>query len=386
MREDTHMICTKCGAEVADGMRFCTTCGTPIAAPVEDAGDKTVLISQDMDLSVQPNNNPLGQTTAPQNTQFTNQPQMAAPYTGQPMAQGMNTQYTGHPMAQGMNTQYTGQPQMTQGMNTQYTGQPQMAAPYAGQPMAQGMNTQYTGQPQMTQGMYTQQPYGQPNMMYNQAPKPPKKPLSPQAKKGLIIGGIAVAVLAVFFLVVWPILTRSKLQGEYKCRDSYSVNTIIFDDGSYAIYDEDGEGIEAGTYVLKDDKIKMVSLNGVETTGTFDAKENKIKLKYHYSTYKYSSSDEEETLGIKITTTYIEDLEEKVADATEQILGDLDTYDYYYITDDDLADSYGFEEELAKALNYENDPTLQLLLEDEFMSISIEVYYGDLEVEVYAWY
>ncbi len=348
------MICSKCGTEIADGMRFCTMCGTPVSAPATGDIETTVMVNQSDGNSAQP------QMVQPQMAQgmynqYNGQPQMAQPQMVQPqMGQGMYNQYNGQPQMV--------QPQMGQGMYNQYNGQPQMAQPQ----MGQGMYNQYNGQPQM-------------------APKPPKKPLSPKAKKAIIIGGIVLVLLVVFFLVVWPIITKSKLEGEYVCKDSYLRYRIIFDDGTYVWYDEDGDGTEAGTYVLKDDKVVLTSLSGNETKGTFDADDNVFIIKEYYYTDKYKSTDKDVKLGIDISKTYVDDLENKIMEAAKA-LSDEDTYDWWYIYEDDWATATGLLKEIGDKIGYSSDKTLQFLLENDFITISIDIYGTDVYVYVDAWY
>ncbi len=372
------MKCNNCGAEVADGMKFCTSCGSSIVAPTPVADDdRTVLVDQSM----------LNPTPAPQpnmgmapNTQFTPQPNMGMPqntqFTGQPnMGMAPNTQYTGQPnIGMAPNTQYTGQPNMGMAPNTQYTGQPSMGmAP----------NTQYTGQPQMN--MYNQQPYGQPNQMYNQTPKAPPKPLSPKAKKGILIGAIAAVVLIIFFAVILPILTRADLKGEYVCKSSYSYHTFIFDGNTYIIYDEDHDITEIGNFTYNKDngKIKMYSYEGYESEAKFNDEENTFR----YYGDRYKSTDKKEKTPIQLPKDYVDELEDRVEEAAEDIFKDDYSWGYYSLYDDDLKDPFGdFEKDMAKALDYDNDKVLQFLMEEDLLSIDVSYDSDGLSYSyVYPW-
>ncbi len=369
------MKCTNCGNDVADGFAFCTSCGTPVPAPSAPAdSDRTVLINQDM-------NNPLGQSgaptpAAPAAPQGFAQPQ--APATPQP------NQFTPNP------GQFTGQP----AQNFTQAPQPNQFAPnpgqFTGQP-AQGFTQapQGFGQPMMGQQQqgYGQTMYGQqPNMMYNQrpaAPKAPRKPLSKGAKIGIIVGLIVAVLAVVFFTVIWPILTRSDLKGEYVCKGDSYYNTIVFDEGTYVVYDEDGDVEEVGCYTWdeEDGEIEMTSLEGYTNEAKFNRDDNEVKL---YGS-KYKSTNEDETLSCDFTEDYIDELESKVEDATEAVYDFDEGYNYYYLDNDDLADPYDdFTEDLAAELDYENDANLKFLMESGYIEIDISMY-SDGEVDVYIW-
>ena len=354
------MKCTNCGANIADGFAFCTTCGTPAPMPSAhvDDSDRTVMISPDM-------NNPFGQTGAPAPSQFTPQPTPVTPapsqFTPQPT-----------PVAPAPN-QFTGQPQQPFGQNTQFTGQPQ-------QPMM--------GQAPYGQPMMNQTPYGQP--MMNQAPKKPRKPLSKKAKIGILVGAILAILTVVTIAFIIPILTRSKLQGEYVCKDDYFYHTIVFDEGTYVVYDEEDIVSEAGIYTLdKDDNdIEMISMEGYVYDAKFDEEENIVK----FGGSKYKSTNKDETLDIKLTEDYKEDLKETVETCVLTALTREDIYDeadskwFYSIDEDDLANpEYLLEEELAKLLAYDSDTTLQFLLESGYMNIELDIYDGEVDVYIYFW-
>lgn len=359
------MKCSNCGAEIENGVAFCTSCGTPVA-PTDD-GDKTVLVSQE-------NINP-GQ---PQGF-----PSAAQPGMGQSQPQGMQTGFGQPQPAQpnygqpGMQTGF-GQPQPNYGqpgMQTGY-GQPQ---PNYGQP---GMQTGY-GQPQPN--------YGQPGM-YNQAPRPPKpprKPLSSKAKAGIIGGAIGAVVLIVFFAVILPILLRAKLAGEYSYTDSWDdTYTAVFDDGTYVIYEYDDEIWEAGTYTIKDDKITMTNIEGYESTAKFDSEDNKIRI--GGNTYK--STDKKEELDFKLTKDYLDNLKSRADAAIKKVLTDEDIYDEIYWSSADIYDdalenpSSDFERELATELGYENDAALQELMEGGYIEIDVYITYeGEIETTYYVW-
>ena len=376
------MKCTNCGAEIADAFAFCTSCGAakPMTMPnASDDSDKTVLISENMDMGNQPMNNPFGQQNQPvSNTNpFTAQPQMgmAQPnqFTNQPqIGMAQPNQFANQPqMGMAQPNQFTSQPQMGMAQPNQFTNQPQMG-------MAQP--NQFTNQPQ---GMYNQAPYGQPNGMYNQPPKAPRKPLSPGAKKGIIAGVIVAALAIVFFVVILPILTRSKFDGEYTDSNSYYYNKLVVDDGTYAYYDEDGNLIEAGTYTIKGETVTFVSLSGDEEKATFNADDNKIRI----SGDVYKSSDKKADLDIKLTESYVDDLEERIRTETDEILKDEEIYEefewsWYFIYEDDLKNPTTlYEEALAEALDYKNDTTLQQLVESGV--ITMDIYMLSDEVCIY---
>lgn len=379
------MKCSNCGAELETGVAFCTSCGTPTAPKPNDDGDRTVLVSQENINPGQPQGFPsaaqpdmqtgFGQSQSMQ-TGF-GQPQPTQPSYGQP---GMQTGF--------------GQPQPTQpsygqpGMQTGF-GQPQPTQPNYGQP---GMQTGY-GQPQPMQPNYgqpgMQTGYGQPGM-YNQAPRPPKpprKPLSSKAKAGIIGGAIGVVVLIVFFAVILPILLRAKLAGEYSYTDSWDdTYTVIFDDGTYLVYDYDGDIYEAGTYTIKDDKVTMTDIEGYETTGKFDAKENKIRI----SGDTFKSTDKKEKIDFDLTEDYLDNLKSRVDTAVNKVLSDEDIYDdvYWssaYVYDNDLKNpSTDFEEELAAELGYTDDIILQTLMEGGYIEIDVYITYdGDIQISYY---
>ena len=371
------MKCSNCGAEIEEGVAFCTSCGTPVATNNND--DRTVLVSPGNVNPGQPQGFPTpAQPGAPQ-FQSTPQPGQFQPQgmqTGFGQPQGVQT--TGFGQPQGMQTGY-GQPQ---GMQTGY-GQPQGMQTGYGQP--QGMQTGY-GQPQ---GMQTG--YGQPNM-YNQAPKPPKpprKPLSSKAKAGIIGGAIGVVVLIVFFVVILPILLRAKLAGEYSYTDSWDdTYTIVFDDGTYVYYDYDGDIYSAGTYTIKDEKVTLTDIEGYETSGKFDSKDNKIRIDGD----SFKSTDKKEKLDFKLTDTYFDDLKAQVEPAINEILTDEEIYDdvYWssaYIYDDSLKNpSTDFERELASKLNYTNDVALQTFIEGDYIEIDVYITYeGEVEISYYVW-
>ena len=378
------MKCTNCGADVMDGSAFCTSCGTPVSAPTAPAGneDRTVLVSQDL-------NNPFGQpAAAPQQfaqpTQFTSQPQsmpnnqFAQPtqpsqFTGQP--QGMPNNQFAQPAQP---SQFTGQPQ---GMPNNQFAQPAQPSQFTGQPQGMyGQPNQFGGQPQ---GMY-----GQPNMYSQQAPKPPRKPLSPKAKRNILIGAILVAVAVVFFVIILPILTRSKLGGKYTTSNSSYYHSVVFDNGTYVFYDDDGEISEVGTYEIDEDEIELTSIEGYDKEGKFNAEENKVGINGNF----YKIKDKKATLDFKMTDDYLDTLEAKIEDATDKVLEDEEVYEEatwysYYIYDDALLNPDTlYEEALAKELDYANDKTLKALIEGNYLEIDVYIYdYDDINIYFYCY-
>lgn len=338
------MKCSKCGAELEVGASFCTLCGTPVAKQNTD-DERTVLVNQEM--------------------------------MGQP--QGFPTPV--QPNLQQQNNTGFNQAQIQPGMPPFGQPNPQMGQQPYGQPNPQ-MGQQPYGQPNPQMG---QQPYGQP--MYNQAPRPPKaprKPLSKKAKIGIISGAIAVVLLVVFFVVILPILTRAKLKGEYTYTDSWDDDyTAIFDDGTYLIYDYDGDLDEAGTYTIKDNKVTLIDIEGYETTAKFDADNNAIKI--HGD--KYKSTNKKEKIDFSLTENYLEVIKPSIEDAIYEVLKDDDIYDDVYWSSEDILDnvlknpSTDFEEEFAELINYDEDKALQTLIEDGYLNIYIYITYDD-EVEI----
>ena len=383
------MICSKCGSNVVDGTTFCPTCGTPLAAPaMDDNSERTVLVDQSM-------NNPLGPMPTPVAPMGAPQPQFtAAPEPSQftPNA----SQFT--PNA----SQFTGQPSQYSGQPSQYTSQPQQTmygqAPQQnmyGQPQqGYGQQNMY-GQPQQgygQQNMYgqPQQGYGQQNM-YGQAPrapKPPRKPLSKGAKAAIISTLIVGVLAAVFFIFIWPILTRSELKGEYVCKSESYEHTFVFDDGTFVVYDSDDDVVMAGTYEYdeEDGDIELETIDGYSYSASFDRDENIVK----YYSSKYKSTNEKETLSFKLEEDYLETLEDSVTTAAEVALTNESIYEEayytsYYLEDDDFAypDS-DFTEAVAENLGYEEDKALQFLMESGYVEIYIYVYDGDVDVYAYA--
>ena len=229
-----------------------------------------------------------------------------------------------------------------------------------------------------------QQPYGMPQKV--------KKPMSKGAKIG-IISGLAVALLVgIFFIFIFPILTSSELGGEYSYKGSYYTDYYLFDDGIWVYYDiDDGETDKTyysiGTYKVDGDKVTLTSIDGYSEEFTFDKKKNTISA---YGT-TYGSSDKKAKLGVDIDREYLENLKSVITTAANTALGNEDVYEEaiwwesYYIYGNDLKEPYtDFEEELAKNLGYSTDKTLQFLLEEEIISIDIDISSsGTVSVEIY---
>ncbi|MGN0150871.1 MAG: hypothetical protein ACI39Q_00215 [Wujia sp.] len=230
---------------------------------------------------------------------------------------------------------------------------------------------------------FQQQPYGQFQQTAPKPPKPPRKPLSNKAKIGIISGIIAAALLVVFFVVILPILTRSKLAGEYTYTDSWGNDlTAVFDDGTYAIYDDD-ELEEAGTYYAKKDRVFLTDIEGYEKEAKFNNKDNKLRIDGNI----YKSSDKKGTLDFKLTEDYYENLKKTIDTSCKTIIANEDIYNDLYwnscwIYDDALKNpNTDFKKELAKALGYSEDATLQALIEGGYLEIYIYLSYeGNLEI------
>ncbi|MBR1816829.1 MAG: zinc ribbon domain-containing protein [Lachnospiraceae bacterium] len=339
------MKCNVCGTENADGLSVCYACGAPLIAPVQNQGFSEQVQS-------------VAQETKPE------QPQQPQPSPSQ------QPQFS---QPQGMQNQYQ-QPQFSQpqGMQNQYQ-QPQFGQ--------QGFQNQY--QPngfQQPQGM------GQYNMPHKE-----RKPLSKGAKIGIISGLAAVLLIGIFFIFIFPILTRAKLSGSYAYESSYGDYYYLFDDGVYIYYEVESSGdkyyYDIGTYTVKDDVVSLKAVDGDEETLKFDAKKNTIL--YYGSVYK--SSDKKAELEVDISKEYIENLNDTVVSASNAALKDKDVYDeatsygYYFIYDDDLKDPYwDFEKELAKQLNYSSSKELQFLLEEMDLAFDIDISSsGVVTVDIY---
>ena len=354
-----------------------------------DNNNKDPLLNEIVDNQViqpaQSNMNEDAQPVQSEQTGFEKTMQPEQPGYGQPMQSGY-----GQPMQsdQPMQPGY-GQPmQSGQPMQPGY-GQPmqpgQPKQPGYGQPMQPGQPMQLgygqTGyaqpmQPGYGQPMQSGQPgYGQPYMQ-NQAPKPPRKPLSKKAKTGIIAGAACVVVLVVFFVVILPILTRAKLAGEYRYKDSWDdTYTIVFDDGTYVRYDYNDEIDSAGTYVNNKGAVVLTDIEGDTTNCTFDSDNNTVRL---YGD-KYTSSNKKTKIGFKIPTGYQETLENQVKTAVDKLVKDKDLleiakYNYYCVDYDDLKDpDDDFLAALAKELNYSGDKMLSTFIEDGYVEINIDV-------------
>ena len=230
------------------------------------------------------------------------------------------------------------------------------------------------GQPMMQQGMPGYgQPYG--------APQKVKKPLSKGAKIGIISGLAAALLVGIFFIFIFPILTSSKLGGEYKYKGSYYTEYYLFDDGIWVNYDiDDGETEKTyyaiGTYVVNGDKITLTNMDGDNQTFTYDKKKNTLTV---YGT-KYTSSNKKAKLEVDIDKDYLDSLKNLVTTAAQTALADEDVYEEaiwwesYYVYGSDLKDPYTeFEKELALNLGYSNDKKLQFLLENSIISFDIQI-------------
>ena len=274
------------------------------------------------------------------------------------------------------------------GMQSGQFGQSGMQGAGATQPAygQTGMQPGQFGQSGI-QGMTgAQQPYGTPWQ-----PKV-KKPMSKGAKIG-IISGLAVALLVgIFFIFIFPILTRAKLGGSYSYKGSGYTDYYVFDDGVWVYYDiEEGETTKTyygiGTYTVKDDKVILTDISGDEEELKFDKKKNTIS--YYGTTLK--SKDKKEKLEVDITKDYLEGLESKIITASQTALTNEDVYEEaqwwetYYIYGTDLKEPYtDFEEELATVLGYSSDEKLQFLLENDIISFDIDISSsGTVTVELY---
>ncbi|MGN0436678.1 MAG: zinc-ribbon domain-containing protein [Wujia sp.] len=399
------MKCSKCGAELQEGMMFCTSCGTPVPKQEEKSDEEaTVLLDPNMQSVAPQQSDVQPQMQHPVTPQMGNiQPQMQQPVTPQmgnvqPQMQQPVTPQMGNvqPQMQHPVTPQMGnvQPQMQQPMTPQMGNvQPQMQQPMGyGQPqMQQPMGY---GQPQMQQAMGYGQPQMQQPMGYGQqygAPKPPRKPLTPKQKKIAIISVVAVAVIAVFFLVVWPIITRAKLQGEYK---NSQIDTVaVFDDGKYVVYgdDEKEEIISLGFYeVDKKGNIEFTTLEGDEFEGKFKSDDNKVVI----GDYTFKSNDKKEGIDLEYSEDFEEELRDRIETAISSSLAKEDAFNaaywsYYSIYDFDDNYQDAFLELFLDNLDYENDETLKTMIESDYLYFSISFdseCNADISIDIYDYY
>lgn len=377
------MKCMVCGAEIPEGSTFCTTCGSAIT-PAPMAGDDlhTVLLDENGNSVPEAIADATGRQGAvvgdDTRTMLINETENAQAAAQSFQQSGLN------PMQPQMGF---AQPQMGQPMQPQMggmTGYNQPMQPQMGQPMGQPQMGGMTGygqpmQPQMGQ------PMGQP--MMGQPMQAPKKPLSPGAKKGIIIGAIAAVLLAVFFIVVLPILTQKDLAGSYTGRDGYK---MVFSDGTYVIYDDDNEISEAGTYVYNK-KAGTAILTDLEDNTTdirFDKKKNIV---YMYST-PFSSVNKKEKLDFTLSAGAVDAWEKQIQTASEELVANETLYDEIYwsgydIEDDTLKNPDGeFGKQLAAKLSYGTDKAFSTLVEGGYLEFDVYITYdGKVEIYTYVW-
>ena len=235
----------------------------------------------------------------------------------------------------------------------------------------------------------TQPAYGQTGMQgmagnqqpYGMQPSKPKKPLSKGAKIGIISGLAAALLIGIFFIFIFPILTRAKLGCSYSKKGSYYTDYYVFDDGIWVYYDiEEGSTTKnyygIGTYTVKDDKVILTDISGDTEEFKFDKKENTIS--YYGTTFK--SGDKKAKLDFNVSKEYLEGLESKIISAAQTSLADEDVWEEamwwesYYVYGTDLKEPYtDFEEALAKNIGYSSDSTLQYLLENDIISFDVDI-------------
>ena len=169
------MFCLKCGAELPDGVKFCTNCGAPTAQSIPAAPPAAPAPPEQPTQGFAPAAPSYQQTQPPQTPPYPTQQ-----YPGQnPYQMPRQGQY-----------QVPQAPQYQQPQNQQ--------APQYQQP-------QYQQAPQYQQPQYQQPQYQQPQ--YQQAPQgryQPQPPKAKKSKKGLVIG--IIAALLVVALVVGGVL------------------------------------------------------------------------------------------------------------------------------------------------------------------------------------
>jgi len=172
------------------------------------------------------------------------------------------------------------------------------------------------------------------------------------------------------------------LTGSYAGKDSWGYQQVfVFYDGTYVWYNEeiDIENVfEVGSYELKDDStIVCYSIDGesFEYDMKYDNAEDSIIFNEEDlvigavgSVSTYQSDDKQETLDISVSGNYISEFENKIQNKVEYTASQCSDYarSYIDIDYDSLNDPEDeFFEILARELDFDNDTTLQFMLQTE---------------------
>ncbi|MBO5508891.1 MAG: hypothetical protein J5962_00375, partial [Lachnospiraceae bacterium] len=209
--------------------------------------------------------------------------------------------------------------------------------------------------------------------------------LSKNAKIGIISGIAGVAVLVLFFAVLLPLLTKSKLAGRYE----YDNQWIICEDGVYVLGYTDWDYIEVGTYEIDDDEVEFTTAGEEYSTMylKFNAKDNYLKD----GGTKLKCKDKKATLDFEPNKEYIKNIEQTFQTATENVIAsDSDIYEsaldnWYFIYEDDFEDpGNDFEKALAKEMDYDNNECLQYMLTEAGLAVDIDIdSRGNVTVDAY---
>ena len=342
------MICKICGANNADNAPFCNDCGAPLIGygnqPVQQQAAQPQQMQQQ-----QPQQVPVQQQAA-QPQQMQQQPR---PMGQQQVPQQMSQQQ--------MEQEWMKQQWLKQQAQQQSAGMAQPQAPQQPQQIQQpgtGNNLQWNSQ----------------NGQNSTSGSSTKKKSHTGVIIGIIIALVLAAAAAVFFIFVMPKLSKAAPKGEY-VNDDFA-GRIIFDDGVYSVYDDEG-GYEFGTYEVKGGKITFTTVNGDVDYGTYNKKDNTVEYGY-----LFTLDNAEKTFDVEIDESYVNGLKVKIEEAAKAALSDeevkaeaLEFNSDYYIYGSALVNgNTAFTKALADNLGYVNDKVLSYLLENNYISIDISIF------------
>ena len=361
------MKCTICGYENPEGAMYCKACGAALTPSQPESVQPNPESVQPQPESVQPNpeaiqpeiakTNPVDQPNPAQN-QF-DQPNPAQNQFGQQLQnqfQGQNQNPFGQPNP--AQNQFGQQPQnQFQGQNQNPFGQPNLAQnqnPFGQQPQNQfqGQNQNPFGQPQNQFGYGGQNmAFGQPNLPQNQYGKPDKK-----SKKPLIIGLIAVGVIALLCCIYFFILPMFLRGGAKKATKAGLDNIVEFDvsamldttkdipAGAYSAFYKVVEEND-GTYLFDiyfDDDVKDGKDIKKEVDKILDACNDKDTLKRINKTINSADelTDMIEGAEVKVGATHkLRNTKQIINSIEKDINGNLDElFEYAKSQDPDLED------------------------------------------------